>query len=95
MTAAGDGSPAYVAAVLTLYLDLPDTPLRPSPVDQSLASRLHQQAVPLLLVESALLLATTALQACGPPAASEDSFPCLFPAGHCRTAAAVIARRIP
>jgi hypothetical protein len=58
MTAAGAGSPAYVAAVLTVYLDLPDTPLRPSPVDQSLASRLHQQAVPLPLVEAALLLAT-------------------------------------
>ena len=49
---------AYVAAVLSLYLDLPDTPLRPSPLDQSLASRLHQQAVPLPLVEAALLLAT-------------------------------------
>ena len=58
MSAAGDGSPAYIAAVLTLYLDLPDTPLRPSPLDQSLANRLHQQAVPLTLVESALLLAT-------------------------------------
>ena len=58
MTAADAGSPAYVAAVLTLYLDLPDTPLRPSPMDQSLASRLHQQAVPLPLLESAMLLAT-------------------------------------
>jgi hypothetical protein len=58
MTAAGDGNAAYVAAVLTVYLDLPDTPLRPSPMDRSLASRLHQQAVPLPLVESALLLAT-------------------------------------
>ena len=48
--------PAYVAAVLMLYADLPDTPLRPSPQDQSLARRLHQQAVPLGLVESALLL---------------------------------------
>jgi len=48
----------YVAAVLTLYLDLPDTPLRPSPLDQSLAHKLHEQAVPLPLVESALLLAT-------------------------------------
>ena len=38
MTPAGAGSPAYVAAVLTLYLDLPDTPLRPNPVDQSLAT---------------------------------------------------------
>jgi len=58
MTAPGNGNRAYVAALLTLYLDLPDTPLRPSPVDQSLASRLQQQAVPLPLVESALLLAT-------------------------------------
>ena len=58
MTPAGAGSPAYIAAVLTLYLDLPDTPLRPSPVDHSLASGLHQQAVSLQLVESALLLAT-------------------------------------
>jgi hypothetical protein len=37
MTPAGAGSPAYVATVLTLYLDLPDTPLRPSPVVHSLA----------------------------------------------------------
>ena len=58
MSAADAGNPTYVAAVLTLYLDLPDTPLRPSPMDQSLANRLHQQAVPLTLVESALLLAT-------------------------------------
>jgi len=50
--------PAYVAAVLMLYVDLPDTPLRPGPQDQSLARRLYQQAVPLALVESALLLAT-------------------------------------
>src|SRR5258708_37239555 len=58
MTPAGAEDPTYVAAVLTLYLDLPDTPLRPSPLDQSLANRLYQQAVPLKLVESALLLAT-------------------------------------
>ena len=58
MSVVGDGNSGYVAAVLTLYRDLPDTPLRPSPLDQSLANRLHQQAVPLPLVESALLLAT-------------------------------------
>lgn len=52
------GDAAYVAAVLMLYSDLPDTPLRPSPVDQSLARTFQQQAVPLSLVESALLLAT-------------------------------------
>jgi hypothetical protein len=48
--------PAYIAAVLMLYADLPDTPLRLSPQDQSLACRLHQQGVPLTIVESALLL---------------------------------------
>ena len=50
--------PAYVAAVLMLYVDLPDTPLRPSPQDQSMARRLYEQSVPLSLVESALLLAS-------------------------------------
>jgi hypothetical protein len=50
--------PAYVAVVLLLYVDLPDTPLRPSPRDQWLARRLHEQGVPIALVESALLLAT-------------------------------------
>lgn len=52
------GDAAYVAAVLMHYTDLPDTPLRPSPMDHSLARNFQQQAVPLLLVESALLLAT-------------------------------------
>jgi hypothetical protein len=50
--------PAYVAAVLMLYFDLPDTPLRPSPQDQSLALKLHEQGIPLPLVEAALLLAS-------------------------------------
>lgn len=49
---------AFVAQVLTLYLDLPDTPLRPSPADQSLARTLFVETVPLPLVESALLLGT-------------------------------------
>jgi hypothetical protein len=48
--------PAYVAAVLMLYLDLPDTPLRASAQDQGLARQLQEQGVPLALVESALLL---------------------------------------
>jgi hypothetical protein len=47
---------AYVVAVLMIYAHLPDTPLRPTPQDQSLACRLHEQGVPLTLVESALLL---------------------------------------
>ncbi|MGI8744139.1 MAG: hypothetical protein ACR2NN_16510 [Bryobacteraceae bacterium] len=50
--------PAYIAAVLLLYVDLPDTPLRFSPPDQYLARKLHEQGVPLSLVESALLLAS-------------------------------------
>jgi hypothetical protein len=49
-------APAYIAAVLTLYIDLPDTPLRASAQDQCLARRLYEQEVPLSLVESALLL---------------------------------------
>jgi hypothetical protein len=51
-------SPAYVAAVVMLYVDLPDTPLRASPQDQWLARKLHEQGVPLSLVEAALLLAS-------------------------------------
>ena len=54
MTPAAD--PAYVAAILTLYVDLPDTPLRASAQDQWLARKLYEQGIPLSLVESALLL---------------------------------------
>ena len=49
---------AFVVAALTLYADLPDTPLRPSPADQSLARKLFTEPVPLTLIESALLLGT-------------------------------------
>jgi hypothetical protein len=56
----GEAEPeaAYVACVLTLYADLPDTPCRPSPMDQSLARRFHQEQIPLTLIESAFLLGT-------------------------------------
>jgi hypothetical protein len=47
---------AYVAAVVTLYVELPDTPLRASSSDQWLARRFHDDSVPLHLVETALLL---------------------------------------
>jgi len=47
---------AYVVAVLTLYVDLPDTPLRASVSDQWLARRLYDDGVPLPTVETALLL---------------------------------------
>ncbi len=56
MTPAADA--AYVPAVLLLYVDLPDTPLRASPQDRSLARKLHEQGVSLSLVEAALLLGT-------------------------------------
>jgi hypothetical protein len=49
---------AFVATLLTLYSDLPDTPLRPSPADQTLARRLFTDAISLPLIESALLLGT-------------------------------------
>jgi hypothetical protein len=52
------GEAAYVATLIMLYLDLPDTPLRPNPQDQSLAHRLCRQGAPLSLVESAFLLAS-------------------------------------
>jgi len=47
---------AYIAAVLSLYVDLPDTPLRASVSDQWLARRFHDDGVPLYAVETALLL---------------------------------------
>jgi hypothetical protein len=48
----------YTSAVLTLYVDLPDTPLRASIQDQRLAQRLFEAGVALSLVETALLLAS-------------------------------------
>ena len=52
-----DSNPAlYVSSVLTLYVDLPDTPLRASASDQWLARRFHDDGVPLRVVETALLL---------------------------------------
>ena len=56
MTHCGEAS--YVATLILLYIDLPDTPLRPGPQDQATARRLFQQGVSLSLAESALLLAS-------------------------------------
>jgi hypothetical protein len=48
----------YAASVLTLYVDLVDTPERASTQDLRLARRLFDEGVPLELVETALLLAS-------------------------------------
>ena len=48
----------YVTAVLTLYLALPDTPLRTTIQDRRLARQLNEHRVPLSVVESAFLLAS-------------------------------------
>ena len=47
----------YVSAVLALYVDMPDTPLRASVPDQRQARSWFDRGVPLPLVETALLLA--------------------------------------
>src|SRR5215469_11909551 len=49
---------SYVNTVLTLYLGLPDTPLRASTQDRRHASQLHERGVALCVVESAFLLAS-------------------------------------
>ncbi|HEY6370959.1 MAG TPA: hypothetical protein VIX37_10290 [Candidatus Sulfotelmatobacter sp.] len=48
----------YVSTVLTLYLGLPETPLRPSAQDRKCARELYDRAVPLPVIESAFLLAS-------------------------------------
>jgi hypothetical protein len=48
----------YVAAVVILYVQLPETPLRASVQDQWQARRLYDRGVPLRVVESAFLLAS-------------------------------------
>ena len=52
----GSNPALYTSTVLTLYVDLPDTPLRASIQDQRHAKRLFETGVPLPLVETALLL---------------------------------------
>jgi hypothetical protein len=49
-------SSSYLTSVMTLYLQLPETPMRASLSDQALARRLDKDGVPLETVEAALLL---------------------------------------
>ena len=49
----------YVETLLALYCNLPETPHRHSRYDRRLATQLCQQNIPLPLIESAFLLATT------------------------------------
>ena len=49
---------SYVNTVLTLYVGLPETPLRASTQDRRLARQLHERGVALCVVESAFLLAS-------------------------------------
>jgi hypothetical protein len=55
---APDTDQNYVRAVLTMYLGLPETPLRASSQDQLHAHQLQQRGVPLTVIESAFLLAS-------------------------------------
>ena len=48
----------YVSSVLTLYVDLPDTPVRASVLDQHRARDWFNRGVLLSVVETALLMAT-------------------------------------
>jgi hypothetical protein len=46
----------YVLAVLTIYIELPDTPASASPLDEAWARLFHRRGVPLAVMEAALLL---------------------------------------
>jgi hypothetical protein len=49
-------SNSYLAAVIALYLEQPETPMRASQADHALARRFDKEGVPLETVEAALLL---------------------------------------
>ena len=48
----------YVSSVLGLYVEMPDTPPKPSSLDRDKARRLYADQVPLEIVETALVLAS-------------------------------------
>lgn len=50
---------AHIQAILSAYLELPDTPTRARPPDRRLAGQLYDRAIPLATVQDAFLLATS------------------------------------
>jgi hypothetical protein len=56
MNAPSSDAATYVADVLLLYVELPETPLRAGVQDQWRARRWHDLGLPLRVVESAFLL---------------------------------------
>jgi len=56
LTAPENSPDIYVLAVLGLYVELPDTPSRASPLDEAWARRFFQRDIPFHVVETALLL---------------------------------------
>lgn len=58
MTPVDPGRRRYVHAVLDAYLGLVDTPDKARPADRLLASRLHDDDIPLTTVLDAILLAS-------------------------------------
>jgi hypothetical protein len=56
----------YIAAVLKMYLELPETPARAGPYDRKTAIDLYRRRITLLTVEGAMLLAS--LRRLGRPA---------------------------
>jgi hypothetical protein len=49
---------AYIAAVLKMYLELPETPARAGPYDRKTAIDLYRYRITLITVEGAMLLSS-------------------------------------
>lgn len=49
---------AYIDRVLRFYLEAPDTPSKPRRGDRDIAGQLHEQKVPIELIQHALALAS-------------------------------------
>jgi len=56
LTAPPDTPEFYVMAVLTFYIELPDTPASASPLDEAWAQLFFRRHIPLGVIEAALLL---------------------------------------